>query len=255
MAPKGSRDRSLRGGIVLIDMESTDPELAKDIVGAFADATQNRLAEISRTQTAYKRKILEQLVNDASNQLSLAQSRYDSFRLRNRTPNPVASVEAVSQSIPQLEAAIKAKQVDLAAARQLYTDDNNTVRQLGAELAALQQQLAQVRATNPSADASVGRAVSASSQLFKLERDLGIARALYDSYLRYLQGTAVEDLTSTANIRILEPAFVDTERQVYWPAMALALALFLSWAAIEFYRLRPPPGSGLEVGETRESHA
>ena len=150
---------------------------------------------------------------------------------------------------------MKAKQVDLAAARQLYTDENNIIRQLSAELAALQQQLAQVRATSPTGDSSVGRAVSSSSQLFKLERDLGIARALYDSYLRYLQGTAVEDLTSTANIRILEPAFVDTQRQLFLPALAVAIALILLWAAIEFYRLRPPPGARITVSDRHEIHA
>jgi uncharacterized protein involved in exopolysaccharide biosynthesis len=234
--------RSLRGGIVLMDMQSRDPALAKDIVGAFAGATQDRLAQISRAQTGYKRDILLKLVSDASEQLSEAQARYDSFRLRNRAPTPTMAVESVSERIPQLEGEIKKQQVDLAAARQLYTDDNNVVRQMRAQLSALQSQLAEVRATNPTDDSSVGKAVSTSSQLFKLERDLNIARALYDSYLRYLQGTAVEDLTSTANIRILEPPYVDTERQIFMPAAAIAIALFLIWGAVEFYRLRPPPG-------------
>ena len=246
--------RSLRGGIIMVEMQSGDADLAKRIVAAYAAATQDRLAEISKTQTAYKREILVQLVSDASQQLSLAQARYDSFRIRNRAPTPETTVAAVSMRIPQLESAIKAKQVDLAAARQLYTDDNNVIRQMVAELSALQRQLAEVRATNPANDATVGSAVSASSQLFKLERDLKIARALYDSYMRYLQGTAVEDLTSSANIRILEPPFVDTSRQVYLPALAVAVALVLLWVAIEFYRLRPPPGYRIET-ETSESHA
>lgn len=246
--------RSLRGGILMVEMQSRDADLAKKIVAAYADATQDRLAQISKTQTAYKREILLQLVSDASQQLSLAQARYDSFRLRNRAPTPETTVEAVSLRIPQLESAIKSRQIDLAAARQLYTDDNNVIRQMTAEVAALQRQLAEVRATNPVNESSVGRAVSASSQLFKLERDLKIARALYDSYMRYLQGTAVEDLTSSANIRILEPPFVDTSRQIYLPALAIAIALFLLWTAIEFYRLRPPPGHRTDI-ETRESHA
>lgn len=247
--------RSLRGGILMVEMQSHDADLAKEIVAAYADATQYRLAEISKTQTAYKRDILLQLVSDASQQLSVAQARYDSFRLQNRAPTPETTVEAVSLRIPQLESAIKARQVDLAAARQLYTDDNNVVRQMTAELAALQRQLAQVSATSPTANSTVGRAVSASSQLFKLERDLKIARALYDSYMRYLQGTAVEDLTSSANIRILEPPFVDTSRQLYLPALAIAIALSLLWAAIEFYRLRPPVGARETLIADTERHA
>ena len=247
--------RSLRGGIVLIEMQSENPQLARDVVGAFADATQERLADIGRKQTAYKREVLIQLVNGASQQLNLAQARYDSFRLQNRAPSPLTAVEAVSARIPQLEAAIKAKQVDLAAARQLYTDDNNIVKQLSAELVALQRQLAEVKTTSPGDDSTVGRAVSSSSQLFKLERDLNIARALYDSYLRYLQGTAVEDLTSTANIRILEPPFVDTERQLWTPGLALSIGLIMLWAAIEIYRMRPPRGDQVIRIESQQGRA
>ncbi|MEJ5977042.1 hypothetical protein WG901_10385 [Novosphingobium sp. PS1R-30] len=244
--------RSLRGGIVSIEMQNRDPKLARDVVAAYGDAMQEQLAEISRKQTSYKRKVLEQLVNEASDQLEKAQAVYDRFRLRNRTPLPALAVEAVSSRIPMLESAIKAKLISIAAARELYSDNNSIIRQMNAELAMLRQQLAQVRATNGNDasvgnNATVGEAVATSSQLFRLEREVMVARTLYDSYLRFLQGTAVEDLTSSANVRILEPPFIDTERQVWWPALAAALAMIMLWLSIEFYRLRPPLGARLEA--------
>ena len=110
----------------------------------------------------------------------------------------------------------------------------------------LERQLADVRRTNPTQASTIGQAVSSSSKLFKLERELGLARTLYDSYLRYLQGTAVEDLTSTASVRILEEPYIDTSRQFYLPAAAAAAGFFLLWMAIEFYRLRPPLGARLD---------
>lgn len=235
--------RSLRGGIVSIEMKHRDADLARDIVAAYANALQEQLAEISRRQTAYKRDVLVKLVDDASVQLATAQAAYDSFRLRNKTPLPAIAVEGVSQRISMLESGIKAKLIDIAAARQLYSDENNVIRQMNAELAMLRRQLAEIRSTSPGDESSVGRAVSTSSQLFKLEREVSVARGLYDSYLRFLQGTAVENMTSTANVRVLEPAFIDTERQIWWPAFAAALAVLLLWGAVEFYRLRPPLGA------------
>jgi uncharacterized protein involved in exopolysaccharide biosynthesis len=243
--------RSLRGGIISIEMQTRDPQLGHDIVAAYAKAAQNRLAQISRQQTAYKRDVLLQLVDDSSRRLAVAQSAYDNFRLRNRAPEPTTAVQAVSNRIPQLEAAAKVKQVELASARQLFTDDNPVVRQKIAELHALEAELAEVKATTQSDDATVGQAVSTSSQLFRLQRDLKIARTLYDNYLTYLQGTAVEDMTSMANMRVLEPAFIDPERQIWWPTAAIAAALLLVWGAVEFYRLRPPVGATLS---DREAH-
>jgi len=234
--------RSLRGGIIQMEFEDRDPQFARDVIDAFGAAMKERLAEISRNQTAYKRDVLVELAESASKQLAEAQGRYDAFRMTNRAPLPSMTVQTVSQRIPALESTLKVKQVEMASAREMLGPDNPMMRQQAAEVAALQKQLAEVRATADTDELSVGRAVDTSSKLFKLERDLTIARTLYDNYLRYLQGTTAEDMTSTANMRILEPAFVDTERQVRWPLVAFAAACALLWLAIEFYRLRPPVG-------------
>lgn len=234
--------RSLRGGIIVIEMQARDPDLATDIVGAYTSATQERLAQISRQQTAYKRGILEQLARDTSDNLARAQAAYDAFRLTNRTPDPMTQVDLVTSRIAQLQGSIKAKQVAMNAALQIYTPTNPIIRQMTAEIDAMNVQLEQIKATNSQSDVTVGRAVSASSALFKLERELLIQRSLYDSYLKFLQGTSVEDLTSSANVRVLEPPTVDTDRQYWWPALGSAIAFALAWGAIEFYRLRPPVG-------------
>ena len=98
----------------------------------------------------------------------------------------------------------------------------------------------------------IGRAVRTSTQYRKLQRELGIAQSLYDTYMRLLEGTAVDDMTSTASIRVLEPAYVDTSRQLNFPALAMAIALLLILLAVEFYNLRPPVGTRTMV---REVHA
>jgi hypothetical protein len=243
---------SLRGGIIQFETRLKDADLARDIVGAYAAATQEQLARISRTQTSYKRDVLVELVTDASDRLARARGAYDAFRLRTNAPLPQESLQAVASRIPALEAAIKAKEVELSAARQFGTDQNMRVQQLAAELATLRQQLAQVKERSPLDDNSVGGAVLASAQGEKLQRELQIAQSLYDNYRRFLDGTSVEDLTSTANVRILEPPFIDTERQIDYRFLAAALALAMLWAAIEFYRLRPAVGDRVVI---RETHA
>jgi capsule polysaccharide export protein KpsE/RkpR len=242
--------RSLRGGIILVEMDSGDANLGRDIVGGYAAATQERLAQISRGQTEYKRDVLLKLVGEASGRVSRARAAYDTFRLQNRFGDPVTSISAIASQVPTLEAEIRGKQIQINAARQFYTDDNMQVRQLIAELQGLQTQLTRARATSPTQSDSVGRAVLASTRAEELLRELKIAQMLYDGYMRFLEGTTAENLTSNANIRILEPAFVDTARQVNYAPLAAALALLLLWAAVEFYRLRPPVGDRVIVRET-----
>lgn len=242
--------RSLRGGIIQMEVFDRDPVFAKQIVAAFSEATRERLAEINRQQTAYKRDVLIKLVDESSERLALAQEAYDSFRLRTRNSEPNLALTSSTERIESIRSAIKSREVRLKTARQFATDDNISVKQILAEIGALNQQLQFALAQNPKTSGSVGIIVQQSTQVKDLERKLAIAQRLYDSYARFLEGTSVEDLTSTANIRVLEPPYIDAERQINYIALACAILFILIALSIEFYQLRPPVG-GLSK-ESRE---
>jgi uncharacterized protein involved in exopolysaccharide biosynthesis len=114
------------------------------------------------------------------------------------------------------------------------------VRQILSEIESLDDELRRVRSTSPTNENSLGQVVESSTKARKLKRDLDIAQNLYDNYSRYLRGTPVENLTSTANVRLLEPPYIDTSRQYNFLPMALGLIILLFGMAIEFYRMRPP---------------
>jgi tyrosine-protein kinase Etk/Wzc len=232
--------RTLRGGIIQFETELRDAEFGREIVATYGEAVRAQLGIIARNQTGYKRQILVNLVAEASDRLQRAQAAYDSFRLETRYSQPSRAINAIGERIPMIEEEIKSKQVQLNAARQFATDDNMSVRQIVASIEALQGQLAQARETTPTAPESVGRVVRQSTQADRLRRDLDIAQGLYDSYRRFLQGTSVEDLTSTANVRVLEPAYIDPARQYNLTPMLAGIIILLLGLAIEFYNLRPP---------------
>lgn len=244
--------RALRGGIIQIQIRLADAAFAKKIIAAYEDAARQQLAEISRRQTAYKQEVLVRLATESSDRLARAQGAFDTFRLGVRSPDPTIEASVAAGRVNSLQQAIKTKELELAAARQSYSDQNLVVRQLLAEVSTLRGQLAQAQTTTPGQSQGIGRAVSTSTQFRKLQRELGIAQSLYDTYARLLESTAVDDMTSTANIRVLEPAFIDTSRQLNHPALAIAMALLLILLATEFYGLRPPVGDRIIV---RESHA
>lgn len=246
--------RSLRGGIILVSLDDADPRLAQDVVGAYVTAIRDDLAKIARRQTAYKRQVLLELVGAANDRLDKAQVAYDRFRLGTRAAMPDVKAALLSSQIADIEATIQARTVELQTARQTYTDDHLTVKRLRAEIAALQGQLGRLRATGQGGDGTVGQVVAESSELYRRERELAVAKTLYEGYLRYLQGTAVEDMTSTAAVRVLEPPHIETARQVWSPAAAAGGAALLVWLAIEFYRLRPPLAPRSHKAGEQEAH-
>lgn len=237
--------RSLRGGIILVEMQDTDQDRASEIVSAYQVAIQEELARVSRRQTAYKREVLKRLVKDASDDLAVAEEAYDTFRLQNRYTDPRGRITSLGDRVNSLETAIRNKEIDVSRAREVFTDRNLTVRQMEAELNAMRRQLAEARSLAPEQKQGVGELVQNSTKFNRLERDLEVAKALYNNYLRYLRGTSVEDLTADANIRLLEPPHVETKRQFWLLPLALSIAIFLLWMAVEAYRLRLPKGHRL----------
>ena len=242
--------RALRGGIIQIQMLLKNPEFAKQIVGAYEDAAREQLAVVSREQTKYKHEVLIKLVSESSERLARAQGAFDTLRLTTRTPDPTIEAGVAADRVNGLRQSIKTKELELAASRQFYSDENLKIRQILAEISTMRSQLAQAMTTSPEQAQGVGRAVYSTTQFRKLQRELTISQTLYDTYARLLEGTAIDEMTSTANIRVLEPPFIDTSRQVNYPALALALALLLLLLAIEFYQLRPPVGTRATVRET-----
>lgn len=241
--------RSLRGGIILVQMDHTDRELARNIVRGFTEAVRAELAKITLRQTKYKREVLAKLVDEAGLRLSKAQSSFDAFRMQNGYADPERSIIAISGRVPQLRSSIEDVDRRIAAASRLFTSENITIIQLQAERDSLVAQLKEALDNRPGTrTGTVGEVVNTSTEVYELDRELNVARSLYTSYLRYLEGTTVEVLTSTANIRLLEQPYVSTERQYRTPLLAAAVALFLLWMAIEFYRLRPPLGAPVAGG-------
>ena len=236
--------RALRGGILQFELELGDAPLARDIIAAYGDAVRDQVTKIGRTQSSFKSEVLLKLVEDASTRLQKAQTTYDNFRLQTGNSAPQAAILASGERVPMLEQAIKSKQVELAAERQFATDRNVRVRQRLAELAALQAQLAEAKSTSPAQTDSVAQAVHESTQAERLRRDLTFAQLLYESYTRYLQTNVGEEVTSTINVRVLEPAYIDPARQYNTAPMLLGILILLMGLAVEFYSLRPPVGAG-----------
>ncbi|CAM3246814.1 Chain length determinant protein [Sphingomonas antarctica] len=244
--------RSLRGGILQMTAQMDDPVLAQQLVGAIATATRERLAGISQAQTAYKRRILERLVGDAGDRYARAQAAYDRFRLQTRYSDPGRSIEAIGERVPAIQAAIKAREVELRAAQQFGTGQSFAVQQIQAEIIALRSQLRQAESLDGADAYSVNRVVRQSTEVEKLNRELTIARSLYVSYQRFLEGTSVEDLTSGANVRVLEPPYIDPAPQFRTLPLVLLIAVLALLAAIEFYQLRPPLGADTRYLRTVE---
>lgn len=234
----------LRGGIIEIELIDRDPVFATKVVEVYSEALREQLGVVNRRQISYKRTVLEKLVASAGDRFDEAQARYDAFRRQSGYGNPSSAVASVAGRVPSLQQAIFDKQREIDALLAFGTSENMQIKTAQAQLAALRQQLAQARSAREATTGALGGVIQQSKELERLKRELELATDLYYNYKTFLQSTTVEDLTSLANTRLIEPAYVDPDRQFNKLPLAIAILILMMALAIEFYRLRPPVGDG-----------
>jgi len=233
--------RTQRGGIIQVEMSDGDGDFALRVVNAYTEEMRARLGIISREQVAYKRRILEQLLASSYDRFERARVAFDNFRRSTEYADPEGAIEQVAGRIPGLEQEILAKQRQLDTFRAFATDDNTQVRNVRAEIATLKAQLREAQSQRDE-QGSLGQVITESNKAAVIRKEFNFARDLYYNYKRFYEGTVVTDLTSNANMRILEPPFLDPARQFNLIPLAIAIVLALLGLAVEFYRIRPPVG-------------
>ncbi len=232
---------ALRGGILKVSVVDKDPAFALAAVRNYVASLSERIAAITRVQAARKRAVTVSRLNAASVDLVQAQQALDRFRAANHLAAPEIQLGSAVSLVTGLQARLDAAEAQLRALQRFATPDNFQVQALTAEIAGLRDQLANAQANGTDAQGpSVGGMTPVLTQYRNLYRNQLFAEAEYEIYRRYLGTVSVEDLAADINMDIVEPPYVDPERQLNTPAVgALILALMLA-ALAEFYIAQTP---------------
>jgi len=232
---------ALRGSIVEIEVKESDPAQAIELSTAYADALQQRLTQLSLDAADYKRKILKDRFRDAAVRLSHAQADVEAFRTKYHLPSPAQELGSSVLQISRLRGELMGKRVELEKALHFNTSESMVVKSLRTEIAALQAQLEQTSTQTRMPDGLTAAGISKIYfQYNDLEREFGFSQGLYDSYKRYLEGVALEELTSSFNMRVIQQPYVDPSFQFnLWAVLSLLVVIGLA-AASEMYMARNP---------------
>ncbi len=236
--------QAMRGNLIEIVVEDRDPDRALLITQNYVQVMQKRLAALSRQSTTNKRKILNERFDEARIRLSSAERAVSAFRRENQLVMPEEQLNIAVQQLAGLQGQLKAKQVQLQTALQFNTRESFPVKALEAEYQALSAQVqAADRLARNSGGPSAAGIAPAALRFENLNRELKFSQALYDSYTRYLEGAAIEDLTAEFNFQEVEPPYLKPELQLNTLPTGLLVLLALLALVSEFLIMRPAVGT------------
>ncbi len=235
---------AIRGSILQVTGQDKDPNLARLIVGAAAEAIKSRLSTISLTQASDKRAVANSRLRDSTVNLVNAQAAITRFRTEKKLAAPTEQLGSAVGILASLEGRLQAKQIEVATLSRFATEDNISLQSARAELSALRVQVeAQKTATRDQGTSNVAGIALTNSEYFNLYRDEKAAEVLYDIYKKYLEEVTVDEMSADQNLALVEPPYVYPERQFnIWAVGLFTIVIILAFLT-EFYVLTPPVGA------------
>lgn len=234
----------LLGGVVEIETRTRDPQESLRLSAAYQSAISNRIGELGRQTTRRKAQIVEDRFRQAAARVAQSETALDAFRRRNRLASPEQQLGSEISLRAALQGQLAAKQVELRGLLQSAGPENPNLRNVQAQIASIQAQLAATdRPTVGAAGPNVTGLSELQSRYLNLFRDYRFAQALYEVYARASEQTAVENLVaeSATYIQVVEPANLDAARHYNISAVALLAALAVLALFTELY----VPATGL----------
>jgi capsule polysaccharide export protein KpsE/RkpR len=176
---------------------------------------------------------------DAADRVARAEVALNSFRRAHNLAEPEQQLSSELVQRATLDAQLKAKYVELQTMSQFRGPESNELASIRSDIAGLQAQIA--RTTTPRtgpAGPNVARLTDLSLHYLELFRDLKFQQSIYDIYQRSAEQVEVEELASesASYIQVIDPAYIEANRQFNIWAIALfaaivLLALFTEWYA------------------------
>jgi capsule polysaccharide export protein KpsE/RkpR len=181
-------------GIISISVEDENPERAAAMSQAYTEALNGVLAQVNTSAAHRERLFIEQRLAEVKTELDSSAREFSQFASQNTAIDIPEQARAMVSAAADLQAQLITSQSMLRGLQEVYTDSNPRVRQVQAQVAELQAQLAKLGGKD--LKAADGAALS-NDEVYPSIRQLPLLGVKYlDLYRRSRINEAVFELLS-----------------------------------------------------------
>ena len=196
--------------LITIAVEDKDPVMAADMTNAIVDELQNLLQGLALTQVSQQRLFLENQLKQAHHNLMQAEEEFQKYQAQSGLLNVDVQMQALMDSIANIQAQIAVKEVQLKAARTFATAQNPEIKRLQAELAGLKKELKNLEAKagtdNPNFIPAFEEIPKAGMEYARRLRDLKFQETLYETLLQQYQAAVMAEASEGLVLQVIDPA-------------------------------------------------
>lgn len=228
----------LLGGVMEIEAKTWDGEESKRLTHAYVEAISRELASFGEQLITNKERIVQRRFRNAGQRVSEAEAALNGFRRSNNLAAPEEQLGVELSLRANLQAQLQAKQVELETLQQFSGPENPALKSVQTEIASLRQKIAQSASPSTgSAGPNLAGSGDLTTRYLALYRDYRFAQAVYEIYARSAEQVAVDQLAaeSASYVQVIDPAYLDVERQYNVWAVAALMAVLLLAVFTEIY--------------------
>ena len=200
-----SRIASGKDGIITVEVDGTDPQLAADMANAYVAQLEALMSRLAVTEAQQRRQFFE-LQLEASKQkltqaeIALSQTGVSSDVLKSAPATAIAGVA-------ELQAQVTAQEVRLGAMRGYLAETAPEFKQALTALASLRAQLAkQSQGVRPSAPRADGSSGGARDDYIACYREFKYQETLFELFARQFEMAKLDESREGATIQVIDAA-------------------------------------------------
>jgi uncharacterized protein involved in exopolysaccharide biosynthesis len=200
-----SRIASGKDGIITVEVDDTDPQLAADMANAYVTQLETLMSRLAVTEAQQRRQFFESQLETTKQKLTqaeiaLSQTGVSSDVLKSAPATAIAGVA-------ELQAQVTAQEVRIGSMRGYLAETAPEFKQALTALASLRAQLAKqsqgARPSTPRADGSSG---GARDDYIARYRDFKYQETLFELFARQFEMAKLDESREGATIQVIDPA-------------------------------------------------
>lgn len=220
-----------KDGIITIDVDDTDPQIAADIANAYVEELEKMTEGLAITEASQRRVFFEKQLKTTKEQLANAEIAMKQTQERTGLIRLEEQGRAVIEAVATLRAQIAAKQVQLQSMSTFATERNSDYVRAQQELAALRGQLRKLETESRHGDSGIlvptGKVPESGLEYIRSLRELKYQETVFELLARQFELAKLDEAKDAAMIQVVDKA-VPADRRTSPRRSLIVIAAFIA---------------------------
>ena len=191
-----------KSSLMSIEVDDVDPVFAANMANTFVEELSILLGRLAVTEAQQRRLYFENQIKKTQDDLSLAETLFRNAQHRSGLQLPTVEAETGVKAIAEMHGQIAAREIQLQALKSYATQENNDVKKLVTELAAMKMHL--LKLERGSLDTSNPQSIQ--QEAIQSYRNMKVQESMLEAFAKQYELAKVDESKEDPLVQVVDPA-------------------------------------------------